>query len=167
MGSVYRKQSATGSLKMEKALTIILAVLIQTAVFAQFTQRQSFNTVKEVHDFGEKKLCICNFCAFLVDEDSQIQYLSKSKTGLSAADLSCGGAEENGKYFCIGYNSGDIDIFFEGKDRFQIKTAAKGLSNFRRRVSNRRPAKGKAFRSCQNTEQKRAAPTLSPCRKNV
>lgn len=121
MGSVYRKQSATGSLKMKKALTIILAVLIQTAVFAQFTQRQSFNTVKEVHDFGEKKLCICNFCAFLVDEDSQIQYLSKSKTGLSAADLSCGGAEENGKYFCIGYNSGDIDIFFEGKDRFQIK----------------------------------------------
>ena len=89
----------------------VTLLLILTAVNckAQFTAIPSLSKVKEVYSFADKKLCICNHGAFLLGEDGEIEYLKKNSP-LSASDISCGAAEKIGKYFCIGYNSGNIDI---------------------------------------------------------
>ena len=88
-------------------------------VNAQFTQYPSFNAVKKVCGFGEKKLCVCNFCAFLIDQDGEIEYLTKGKP-LTSAEVSCGGAELSGKFFAIGYLNGDLDVFL-GAYSFSLK----------------------------------------------
>lgn len=88
-------------------------------VNAQFTQYPSFNTVKKACGFGEKKLCVCNFCAFLIDQDGEIEYLTKGKP-LTSAQVSCGGADFGGKFFAVGYLSGDLDVFL-GKEKFCLK----------------------------------------------
>ncbi|MBQ3657380.1 MAG: T9SS type A sorting domain-containing protein [Bacteroidales bacterium] len=102
-----------------KFFCTLLFTLICFYVNAQFTQYPSFNEVKEVCDLGEKKLCVCNFCAFIVDEDGEIKTLTKGKP-LTSAEVSCGGAEKSGKFYAVGYENGNLDVFV-GKDFFGLK----------------------------------------------
>jgi len=99
-----------------KALFMILLLLtsFRFSALAQWTERQSFNTVKEVHNFGAKKLCVCNYCAFILNENFEIQYLNKT-SGLSSANISASCADEDGKYFAIAYKNGSLDICSNGK----------------------------------------------------
>lgn len=106
--------------------TLLLTFLLSEAS-AQFTQRQSFNTVKKVCGYGDRKLCVCNFCAFLLDSDGEIECLTKEKP-LSGADVSCGGAETSGKFFAVGYTNGNLDVF-AGKVFFTLRNI--GLNNSR------------------------------------
>lgn len=91
-----------------------LILLLPFQSYSQWTQRQSFNDVVEVHEYGGGALCVCKHCAFVVEPDGEIQYLAKG-SGLTSANISTACADISGKCFAVGYLDGSIDICSNGK----------------------------------------------------